>query len=57
MDYKWIQCKECGHKLFKVYEPIGLIDIETKCHSCKTINRIKTFSKKFQKHIDNNIGK
>lgn len=36
----WLRCKNCGHKLLKVVEGGGT-QIETKCHSCKTINIIR----------------
>ena len=36
---EWVRCKGCGHKLFKITET-GSMHIETKCHSCKTINEI-----------------
>lgn len=35
----WLRCKNCGHKLLKVVDSNGA-QIETKCHSCKTINII-----------------
>ena len=38
-DNSWVRCKNCGHKLFKIIDEGGM-RIETKCHSCKTINNI-----------------
>lgn len=35
----WIRCKNCGHKLMRVVSKGG-IKVETKCHSCKTVNEI-----------------
>lgn len=35
----WVRCKNCGHKLMRVVSEGG-IKVETKCHSCKTVNEI-----------------
>lgn len=35
----WIKCEQCKHKLFLIY-PHSNINMEIKCHSCKTINKI-----------------
>ena len=36
----WIRCGECGHKLFRLVDEDSSFKVETKCHSCKTINTI-----------------
>ena len=49
IDKYWVRCSKCGHKLFKIntempmFEILNDLDrlqIEIKCHSCKTINRV-----------------
>ena len=44
-EEEWIRCKCCGHKLMRVVD-VGMVKIETKCHSCKTINTIKIIKEK-----------
>ena len=55
-NYKWVKCKKCGHKLFRISKNADVIflesssndvfskydnlKIEIKCHSCKSINTI-----------------
>lgn len=41
----WARCERCGHKLFKVapedWHILQVTDLEIKCSSCRTINKIK----------------
>ena len=49
-DGEWIRCERCGHKLGRmvgVWSGIQTMPaIETKCHSCGTINYIMVGKKK-----------
>lgn len=41
----WARCGRCGHKLFKLaredWHIIQVTDLEIKCSSCRTINRLQ----------------
>lgn len=37
----WAICGTCGAKLFKIYSKATARNIETKCHQCKSINKIE----------------
>ena len=43
-ENKWIRCGKCGHKLGKAVglwnDRMAMPAIETKCHSCKSLNYI-----------------
>ena len=36
-EMKWVRCGKCSHRLFRM-DSYKHIDIEIKCHSCKSIN-------------------
>ena len=37
-DDRWVRCGNCNHKLFRALSDSNRLDIEIKCHSCRTIN-------------------
>lgn len=39
VETKWIRCKGCGHKLFKLVQD-EVPRLEIKCHSCKKVNLV-----------------
>lgn len=41
MNNSWVQCPKCGHKLFALKRPQGVVSLEIKCSSCKEIVSVR----------------
>lgn len=40
VNYKWVRCPKCGHKLFRAEVSKMGTKLEIKCSSCKTVTVI-----------------